>query len=542
MISDEAVVEKDEKKAAAVEGYSIDVNDSGIYIRIFPNDFGAALVTEMTIIAELKKWEVTEYSRNSIISAIKEATGQQVKVAEKPIPVPIVDPEIRVLVTRDRMEASLQISFPPGSRSLEMDEVLEKIKKNGIMFGLNHEYIKKAYDCPGFSLVCAKGQSPINGTDAFIKYHVDIENKGRPNELSDGSVDYKNLNLFTMVEQGDLLAEKIPAALGIPGIDVLGNAIVAKPGKDIAIPAGKNVQVVDGITLIASIAGQLLIANNKINVVPVIEIKEDVDVSTGNIEFIGDVIVRGSVQPGFSVKADGNIEVYGTISGGTVEGKNIIIKMGIQGMYRGYIKAKENVIAKFIENATVHAGVDIIVSDVVLNSRMSAGKKIIVEGRRGLIVGGTIMAGEEIRAKVVGTQMATVTALEVGVNPVLREEYQQLRSEMKKAEISIEKTQQALRILRSMDQSTMPPDKREMLLKLTKAQFHLAGQGETMRNRMTVIQGEFEEMREGRIKVADVIYPGVKIVVGTLIKPIVEALKFSSLYAENGEIKIGSFK
>lgn len=542
MINDGTVAEQCEKTEAIVEGYSVDVNDSGVYITIFPRESGVASVTEITIIAELKKWAVNEYNRNLIISAIKEATGQPVKVAEKPIPVPIVDPEIRILVTRDRMEASLQISFPPGSRSLEMDEVLDKIKKNGIMFGLNHEHIKKAYDCPGFSVVCAKGQPPISGTDAFIKYHVDTENKGRPNELSDGSVDYKNLNLFTTVEQGDLLAEKVPATAGIPGIDILGNAIVPKPGKDIAIPAGKNVQVVDGTNLIASIAGQLLIANNKINVVPVIEIKEDVDVSTGNIEFIGDVIVRGSVQPGFSVKADGNIEVYGTISGGTVEGKNIIIKMGIQGMYRGYVKAKENIVAKFIENATVHAGVDIMVSDVVLNSRMSAGKKIIVEGRRGLIVGGTVMAGEEIRAKVVGAPMATVTAIEVGVNPVLREEYQQLRSEMKKAEISIDKTQQALRILRSMDQSTMPPDKREMLLKLTKAQFHLTGQGETMRNRMTVIQNEFEEMREGRIKVADVIYPGVKIVVGTLIKPVVEAIKFASLYAQDGEIKIGSFK
>ena len=473
---------------------------------------------------------------------VEQDEKQEEVVGEQLSSVPVKDPEIKVLVTRDRMEASLQISFPPESRPLEMDEVLEKIKKNGIVFGLNHEYIKKAYECPGFSITCAKGQPPISGINAFIQYHIDIENKGRPNELADGSVDYKNLNLFTMVEQGDLLAEKVPATLGTPGIDVLGNAIIAKPGKDIPMPAGKNVQVVDGMTLVASIAGQLLIANNKIHVVPVIEIKEDVDVSTGNIEFIGDVIVRGSVQPGFSIKADGNIEVYGTISGGTVEGKNVIIKMGIQGMHRGYVKAKENVIAKFIENATVHAGVDIIVSDVVLNSRMSAGKKILVESRRGLIVGGTTMAGEEIRAKVVGTQMATVTALEVGVNPVLREEYQQLRSEMKKAEISIEKTQQALRILRSMDQSAMPPDKREMLLKLTKAQFQLAGQGETMSKRMVVIQGEFEEMREGRIKVADIIYPGVKIVVGTLIKPIVEALKFSSLYAENGEIKVGPFK
>lgn len=455
----------------------------------------------------------------------------------------VVEPDISILVSRDKMEASLAITLPTGSRALTIEEVFEKIQKTGVVFGLNEKAIKKAFEeSSGYSVICAKGQPAVNGENGSIKYLVNMENKGRPDELEDGSVDFKNLNLFTMVQAGDLLAEKILATPGIPGTDVLGNPCIAKPGKDVPNPVGKNVQALEDNTFAAIISGQVLIANNKINVVPVIEIKEDVDVSTGNIEFIGDVIVRGSVQPGFEIKAEGNVEIYGTISGGTVEGRNVIIKMGIQGMHRGYVRAKENVVAKFIENATLHAGQDVIVSDVILNSRISAGKKVIVEGKRGLVVGGTVMAGEEIRAKVVGTHMATITALEVGVNPMLREEYQHIRGEIKKVEVNIEKTQKALSILRSMDQSSMPADKREMLLKLTKAQFHLAGQGETIRKRIVTIEGEFAEMREGRIRVSDAIYPGVKVVVGTLIKPISEILKFSSLYAENGEIKIGSFK
>lgn len=542
MSDDQLVLKNNNQEDDVNEGYSIVMNESGVFLTIDSSDVAASSVSEVTILAHLKKWEVTTYDRDVILQAIAVADGQPVKVAEIPKPIIEVEPDIRVLVARDRMEASLQVLFPPNSRSLGMDELVEKINNTGVSFGLNLEYIKKAYDCPGFSVICAKGQKPIDGNNAYMKYHVNIENRGRPEEKADGSVDFKNLNLFTMVQQGDLLAEKVPATLGIPGIDVLGNEIIGKPGKDIMVPLGKNVQVVDGKTLFATIPGQLLIANNKINVVPVIEIKEDVDVSTGNIEFIGDVIVRGSVQPGFSVKADGNVEIFGTVSGGIVEGKNVIIKMGIQGMHRGYVKAKENLIAKFIENATVYAGADIMVSDVVLHSRVSAGKKVLVEGKRGLIVGGTTMAGELIRAKVVGTQMSTIMALEVGVNPTLREEYQQLRGEMKKVNLTIEKTQKALSILRSMDQSTLPPDRREMLLKLTKAQFHLAGQGETMRNRMAAIEGEFDGMRDGNIKISDMIYPGVKVVIGTLIKPISEILKFVSLYAEDGEIKIGTFK
>ena len=542
MTDDGRAVRQAGEKIDKFDGYSITINDGGVYVTIDLADGGGSSVSEVAIVEQLSKRNVTGFNRNDIIRAIREADGQPIKIAEKPAPAPVSEPEIQIVISRDRMEASLDIVLPPNCRELKLDEVLEKIKASGVVFGLDHEAIKKAYNSPGNGVVCARGQQPIHGTNAEIKQHVTVGGIRRPEEMEDGSVDFKHLNLFTTVQQGDLLAEKIPATPGTPGSDVLGSPVVAKPGKDLLLPVGKNVQVIDTYKIVAEIPGQFLVVNNKINVMPVIEIKEDVDLSTGNIEFIGNVTIRGSVQPGFSVKADGNVEIFGTVSGGIVEGKNVVIKMGIQGMHRGYVKAKENVAAKFIENATVHAGNEIIVSDVVLHSRITAGKKVLVEGRRGLIAGGTVMAGEEIRAKVIGTQMSTSTELEVGVNPALREEYQHIRREIKKVEVSLEQTQKALSILRSMDQYTMPPDKREMLLKLTKAQFHLVGQVEMMRTRMTAIEGEFEEMRTGRIKASEAVYPGVKVVVGTLVKPVRDILKFVSLYAEDGEIKVGTFK
>ena len=542
MSDDERAVVEAGEKTDLFAGYSITTNSSGVYLKIDAPAEGQTAVSEIAIIEQLNKRDITEFNRNAIIQTIKTADGQPAKIAEKPVIVPPPEPEIQIVVTRDKMEASLEIILPPKCKPLHMETVLEKINASGIVFGLDQDAIKKAYDSPGNSVVIATGQQAIHGTNAQIKYHVTVADKARPQELEDGSVDFKKMNLFTTVQQDDLLAEKILATPGVPGTDVLGHPVIAKPGKDLMLPVGKNVKVVDTNTIRAEIAGQLMIVNNKVNVLPIIEIKEDVDVSTGNIEFIGNVTVRGSVMPGFSVKADGNVEIFGSVSGGTVEGKNVVIKMGIQGMHRGYVKAKENVVAKFIENATVHAGVEILVSDVVMHSRITAGKKVQVEGRRGLIVGGNIMAGEEIRAKVVGTQMSTSTELEVGVNPTIREEYQHIRREIKKVEVNLEQTQKALSILRAMDQHTIPADKREMLLKLTKAQFHLVGQAETMRTRMKVIEGEFEEMRAGRIKVAEAIYPGVKVVVGTLVKPIRDTLKFVSLYAEDGEIKVGNFK
>jgi uncharacterized protein (DUF342 family) len=322
---------------------------------------------------------------------------------------------------------------------------------------------------------------------------------------------------------------------------VLGQPIFPKPGKDMPLPLGKNVYAV-GNEVRAGISGQLQLQNNKMHVLPVIEIKGDVDLSTGNVEFVGNVMVRGNVQSGFTVKADGNVEINGSVSGGSVEGNNVVIRMGIQGMQRGYVRGKENVTTKFIENATVSAEGDVMVNDVVLHSSVSAGKRVIVEGRRGFIAGGHVIAAEEIRAKTVGTHLAVATDLEVGVNPAIRAEYAELRKEVKKNEVTLDQAQKALNVLKGINPTDLPPDKREMMLKLTKAQFHLAGQVEVMRRRIAEIELMFEEMRYGRIRVSEVVYPGVKIVIGTLVKPIRESLKFASFYAEEGEIKIGTFR
>jgi uncharacterized protein (DUF342 family) len=529
-----------EESSVSVDGsFQIDQQDDGVFLTVKPAQGDGMPVREPLVMEELKQRDIQDYDFSAIIRVVKDASGAPVKIAEKSAPA--AEPEIQVLVDRDRMSASLQIIKPKGSRPLAFDEVLEKIHSAGVVQGIDMDAVKRAYDRPGTPVTCAHGDAPVNGTDATIKHAFDMNNKGRPVELEDGRVDFKDLNLFTVVAEGDLLAEKLPPTQGNPGVDVLGQPIFPKPGKDIPLPLGKNVYA-DENKIRASIAGQLQLQNNKIHVSPVIEIKGDVDLSTGNVEFVGNVVVRGSVQTGFTVKADGNVEIYGSVSGGTVEGANIVIRMGIQGMQRGYVKAKENVTTKFIENATVSAEGDVMVNDVILHSSVSAGKRVIVEGRRGFIAGGHVIAAEEIRAKTVGTHLAVATDLEVGVNPAIRSEYTELRKEIKKNEITLDQAQKALNVLKGVNPADLPPDKREMMLKLTKAQFHLAGQVEAMRRRITEIELLFEEMRYGRIRVAEMVYPGVKIVIGTLVKPIRETLKFASFYAEEGEIKIGAFR
>ena len=157
-------------------------------------------------------------------------------------------------------------------------------------------------------------------------------------------------------------------------------------------------------------------------------------------------------------------------------------------------------------------------------------------------VGGVLSAGDEIIAKSAGSTSTTPTDLQAGVNPKLREEYMGLRKDLKVTETSLDQLQKGLFTLRSMDQNQMPPEKKELLLKITRAQFTTMGQVETMRKRLCELEAAYEELKNGQIKISDYVYPGVKITIGSLVKPIQEELRFVVFYAEAGEIKFRPFK
>src|SRR5690606_1234944 len=109
---------------------------------------------------------------------------------------------------------------------------------------------------------------------------------------------------------------------------------------------------------------------------------------------------------GADIESEGNIEITGGILAGN----------------KGKIKAKHSLRWSFIQDATVEVGEDVIVSQSIMHSVVRAGRSIICDQSKGLIVGGLIQAGVSVVAKTIGSGMSTVTSVEVGVSPQLREE------------------------------------------------------------------------------------------------------------------------
>jgi len=130
----------------------------------------------------------------------------------------------------------------------------------------------------------------------------------------------KNIDFFAskiqIINEGAVLARKIPGKPGVPGKDVLGKVFPAVAAKDFQFILKKNVKLSeDGLEVIATCTGQPVRLEERAYMVEnVYALYQDVDLATGSIEFPGDVLIQGNVQDGLRIFAGGRLEITGSVS------------------------------------------------------------------------------------------------------------------------------------------------------------------------------------------------------------------------------------
>jgi hypothetical protein len=291
-----------------------------------------------------------------------------------------------------------------------------------------------------------------------------------------------------------------------------------------------------------------VIKENKISVLALYEINGDLTMSIGNIDFIGSVIIHGSVTGEFKIKCGEDLVVDGVLDGADViTGGKVWIKGGIIGQ-KTRIVAEGDVNAKYVRNAYVESGKTIAINDAAMHSQLIAAEKVTVLGAKGLLVGGSTIAGVEVSAKEMGAKMATPTDIEVGENPRLREESQKVDAELKSMEDQLDKAKKAIVFLKDMSQKlgeAMPADKKEMLSKLTRTQFKLLSDLKQVQDRKAKVaaaEHELKTTKRGKVNCLGLIYPGTKITVNKASRAISEELKYCTLVEDDGEIKVLPYK
>lgn len=459
---------------------------------------------------------------------------------------PPVDGRVLVKVAQDRLTATVEV-YPQeaGGKPVDLETARRALADAGVVHGIDEAALAHAVGTAGGTpVVVARGEPPKEGADAHFLYGFrESAERGRPAELEDGRVDFYNLNLIENVRAGTVLVTKIPPEPGTPGTAVTGEPLPPRPGRDLALLPGKNTELTqDGTRLVASADGQVvLLAKNRVAVYPVYDVKQDVDFTTGNIEFFGAVRVRSSVRDGFRVVAEADIEVGGMVDSATLKaGGNVLVRNGIQGRHKGTVEAGGDVLARFIENATVTAGGNVEVGEAIMHSRVVAGGRVAVGGKKGLLVGGLTRAREEVVCKVLGSSLATATEVEVGVDPKDRTRLDEVLDALIATQRNIERAELAIERLRAVP-GRDPTGQREALISRLKASLDgLLAEKQKLMEERTALEMQLARPARGRVRVAQTIFPGVKVTIGSAVMLVRDQLPAATLYlSEAGEIVVG---
>lgn len=452
--------------------------------------------------------------------------------------------EIVTELSEDQMTAYATI-ITGGEETISVDEVEERLRSEGVIFGIDKEAIISAINEKNLNkqFIAARGKAPVPGKDTILKPMFEKKKKVSFTAGEEGEkIDYKELGLIQNVQAKTVLMLKIPPTRGIPGKTIKGEIIPTTDGEDKPIPLGRNTSLSpDSLQLIANIDGFLVFEEDKIHVDTVYETSSDVGVGTGNLEVYGDIIVNGDVLPRYSLKATGNIEVRGTVGRAFLEaGGDILIQNGIKGKNVGRVKAKGDIRTKFIENANVESEHDIFVSEGILHSNVDAnGRIIVVEGKKGTIIGGRIRARSEVNAKVIGSWNETPTGVEVGISPQAREEAAKLEEEIEEGKKEFKELRLQIKTLLALkDKSggSLSPDKEKMLVERLKSQNTLMVDLKKATTRLAQLHKELLASTGGKICIFDTVYPKSKFSLHTSTLEIAREAKYVTYVSRAGEI------
>ncbi|MFZ5987412.1 MAG: DUF342 domain-containing protein [Bacillota bacterium] len=522
--------------------FELKYKEDGVFLTVYPPVGKGKKVEAREVIDRLTHKKVRDFKKDLVELAVAKADKTPVRIAEPQEEVKI-DASITVNVAPDKMKASIVITPPDGGRMLNMHEIIEILSRHGVSYGINKSTLETIIQYPVYSetIVIAEGTPAANGQNGKVDFHFDLSKDRKPTILEDGRVDFRELNLIESVQKGQVLCSLIPPLPGVPGKTVVGTDVPALDGKPALLPKGRNVEISeDGENLLADIDGQVNYIDGKVNVFSNFEVPADVDNSTGNINFIGNVIIRGNVLSGFTVEAGGNVEVLGVVEGAVIKaGGDIILRRGMQGLGKGSLISGGDIVAKYIENSNVEAKGD-IKSEAIMHSNVKCGNKLELSGKKGLLVGGSCKVGKEVTAKVIGSYMSTITDIEVGVDPSLKERYKALREEVQHIDEDVKKAEQAIVLLKKLEAAgKMTPEKQEIMAKSVRTKVYFSNRINELREEMIQIELRLQEEANGRVRAQGFIYPGTKVAIGTCMMYIKENLQYCTLYRDGADIRVG---
>ncbi len=388
----------------------------------FPQKTADILVAQGAITEEQRDMIRREMGKNRRIvaetSQQADGSGQSPKQADISGQSPF-----QVQISSDRLEARFVVKNAFLDR-ITPDAIAKALAKENIQFkvaDLEKQIIAlKTALKETVSFVAVRGRAPVPGTDAFISYQFDT-NYLKPGKIdAEGKMDYRERGNIPKVAPGDLLATKIPMKTGEPGIDIYNTPIPAPEAKDVVLQCGQGAHLSeDDMKAYAQIGGQPHVAvGGAVCVFAELTIDGDVNFTTGNVDFDGNVIVKGTVMNGFTVRC-GHLFAK-EISGAAIFALGDVVVS--EGISNADIKTEGDVKARFVTGSNIKSFGSVMVDKEVIDSKIRSSAKFLSE--RCTIISSFVSAKMGVSARQIGTDVSAACRIHAGMDENVKKRIQ----------------------------------------------------------------------------------------------------------------------
>lgn len=349
---------------------------------------------------------------------------------------------LRVILREGGAECLASVTPKRIGKLIDPEKLTFLLSEHGIITGLDAETIGSfcAAACEGKmqEAVIARGTPPVAGENGWVEFVTrTTSDRAEYQEDEAGNIDFRHLNIFGNVEDGQVIGTIHLPGDGTPGLSVTGEPIPPTPGTPVSITAGEGVRIEDN-QIIAEKQGRIVYIDNTVSVSDEYSVGGDVDFEVGHIDFKGFVHVKGDVLDDFNIKAEKGIKVIGAVGACVLESPGNIELGGMSGQGKGIIRCGGNVVARYLRDVVVECAGSVIVESELINSTIRSAGTVSIP--RGVISGGNVTALGGIEARVLGSRTGIQTKLISGVHYRDMEELAGLYDRIKDISLQIEKT------------------------------------------------------------------------------------------------------
>jgi len=305
-----------------------------------------------------------------------------------------------IAISDNRLSAVVHIKAGVAVEAIAIIAKLNALKISNINLATLNECLATR-GAKAVSIFVASGIAPVDERPARVDYRLPL-------------ADDQN-GIVARVEVGQVVASFTAAVPGSDGRDVFDQPIPAKKGPP-PVQLGKNLVLTKG-NVTATAKGSVRLRDGCLSVEPLLDVHGENNNGPTQVDFAGDIAVKGSLGAAWQIRSAGSIIVAGAVEAAQLNAMGSIhVRGGIIGMDKGKCVTDRDLWSRFLSHVCIVAGGDVNAKGEIVHSQVTCAGRVTAMG--GPVLGGKVMASRGIHCKTIGNAAGTPTIVEAGTDQI----------------------------------------------------------------------------------------------------------------------------